>query len=212
MSEINAVVAKDYRHVIQIRDGDTREDLLPYSFSHPKYKNSSFRFRKSDLKEMGILEGRRHVIARFTDRYVVDGEEITTSWREIVFRRHGYHWEEAFGDNSRQDITFIQISVCCDCGSFAIDGHSHTSLVEKFPNWPQVREIAQKLAFWQLEFENLGCYSEREGDINWDDFNGRGLSLAKHLKVILGARAIVAYQKPAEDPGWYHNHLIFLRM
>ena len=113
MSEIKAVVAEDYRHVIEIRDGDTREDLHPNYSSHPGYKNSSFRFRKSDLKEMGILEGRSHVIARFTDRYVVDGEEITTSWRETIFRRHGYHWEEAFGDNSRQDITFIQISVCC---------------------------------------------------------------------------------------------------
>ena len=212
MSEINSVVAEDYRHVIEIRDGDTREDLLPYSSSHPKYKNSSFRFCKSDLKEMGILEGRRHVIARFTDRYVVDGEEITTSWRETIFRRHGYHWEETPGDNSRQDITFIQISVCCDCGSFAFDGHGHTSLVEKFPNWPQVREIDRKLAFWQLEFENLGCYSEGQGAINWDDFNGRGLSLAEHLKVILGERAIVAYQKPAEDPGWCCHHLIFLRM
>jgi len=212
LSEIKAVVAEDYRHVIEIRDEDTREDLLPYSSSHLRYKNSSFRFRKSDLKDLGIPEGRRHVIARFTDRYVVDGEEITTSWREIVFHRHGYHWEEAFGNNSRQDITFIRISVCCDCGSFAFDGHGHTSLVEKFPNWPQVREIDRKLAFWQLEFENLGCYSERHGDINWDDFNGWGLSLAEHLKVILGERAIVAYQKPAEDPGWYLHHLIFLQM
>ena len=211
MSEIKAVVAQDYRQVIEIRDGDTREDLLPYSSSHPKYKNGSFRFSKSDLKEMGILEGRRRVIARFTDRYVVDGEEITTSWREIVFHRHGYYWEEAFGDNSRQDITFIEISVCCDCGSFAFDGHGHTCLVEKFPNWPQVREIDRKLAFWQLQFENLGCYSERQGAINWDDFNGRGLLLAEHLKVILGERAIVAYQKPAEDTGWYLHHLIFLQ-
>ena len=211
MSEINAVVAEDYRHVIEIRDGDTREDLFPYSSPHPKYKNSSFRFRKSDLKDLGILEGRRHVIARFTDRYVVDGEEITTSWREIVFHRHGYYWEETPGDNSRQDITFVQISVCCDCGSFAFDGHGDTRLVEKFPNCPQVREIAQKLALWELEFENLGCYSERQGDIKWDDFNGRGLSLAEHLKVILGERAIVAYQKPAEDPGWYLHHLIFLQ-
>jgi len=211
LSEIKAVVAEDYRNVIEIRDGDTREDLLPYSSSHPKYKNSSFRFRKSDLKELGIPEGRRHVIVRFTDRYVVDGEEITTCWTEKVFRRHGFYWEETPGDNSRKDITFIEISVCCDCGSFASDGHGHTSLVEKFPKWPQVREIAQKLAFWQLEFENLGCYSEREGDINWDDFNGRGLSLAEHLKVILGERAIVAYQKPAEDPGWYLHHLIFLQ-
>ena len=215
MSEIKAVVAEDYRHVIEIRDGDTREDLFPYSSSHPKYKNGLSPLHKSDkqvLKDLGILEGRRHVIARFTDRYVVDGEEITTCWTEKVFRRHGFYWEETPGDNSRQDITFIQISVCCDCGSFAFDGHGDTSLVEKFPNWPQVREIDRKLAFWQLQFENLGCYSERQGDINWDDFNGRGLSLAEHLKVILGERAIVAYQKPAEDPGWYLHHLIFLRM
>jgi hypothetical protein len=212
LSEINAVVAQDYRHAIKIWDGNTREDLFPYFSSHPKYKNSSFRFRKSDLKELGILEGRRHVIARSTDLYVVDGEEITTCWRDKVFHRHGYYWEEAFGDNSRQDITFIQISVCCDCGSFAFDGHGDTRLVEKFPNWPQVREIAQKLAFWQLQFENLGCYSERQDDINFDDFNGRGLSLAKHLKVILGERAIVAYQKPAEDPSPYLHHLIFLQM
>ena len=160
---------------------------------------------------MGIFEGRRHVIARFTDRYVVDGEEITTSWIEKIFHRHSYHWEETFGDNSRQDITFIEISACY-CGSFAFDGHGHTSLAWKFPSWPQVREIDRKLAFWQLEFENLGCYSGKEDDINWDDFNERGLSLAKHLKVILGGKAIVAYQKPAEDPGWYLHHLIFLRM
>ena len=109
MSEIKAVVAEDYRHVIEIRDGDTREDLFPYSSSHPKYKNGLSPLHKSDkqvLKELGILEGRRHVIARFTDRYVVDGEEITTSSREIVFHRHGYHWEEALGDSLEQYSVF----------------------------------------------------------------------------------------------------------
>ena len=40
MSEINAIVAQDYRQVIKIRDGDTREDLSPYFSSRSEEHTS----------------------------------------------------------------------------------------------------------------------------------------------------------------------------
>ena len=66
------------------------------------------------------------------------------------------------------------------------------------PEYRVSNQLEKKFSEWAEDFER----NYRSTNFNWENFNAKGLELAKMLKNEIGTNFTIEYCIPIEDPQW----------
>ena len=148
--------------------------------------------------------------------------------REEIVLHHGdgrsIFWRESFGEwVGSADHGFInwreidepvptRIRVCGQLDGFGATDQYGAALVlaEDFPDVPGIHGLEQEIVAWSWAYDQAFCRAfdntpPTGGNwlgkvpLNWRSFNAEGLELARRLKLLLGDRVVISYEKASHD-------------